>query len=225
LALFILILFVKIPPIELRSDEKTGRLENYGELIRNPTVLLFFLGIFAYVGCEQGISYWMSKFLAVYHGVDYETLGARVVANFWGLMTLGGCLGLLLLKLLDSKIVLRVFTLCTMLSLLSGLFGAREWSIWALPLTGFFMSVMYPIIFSLGMNSLDKQHGAFAGILVTGIMGGAIVQLLIGGLADWIGLRGAMLVNLLCLAYILSISFWARPLVKNKTLEVLSKEN
>ncbi len=219
-----IIALVRIAPLELRSDEKSGTWDTYRELFQNPTVLLFFLGIFAYVGSEQGISYWMSKFLADYHGVDYETVGANAVANYWGLMTLGGVLGLVLLKLLDSKLVLGVFTSITLCAFLLGLLGSRSLALLALPSTGFFMSVMFPIVISLALNSLDKHHGAFAGILMTGIMGGAVMQVLIGGLADGVGLRWAMLLNLLPLAYILSISFWAKPLVRNKTLGMLGSE-
>ena len=77
---------------------------------------------------------------------------------------------------------------------------------------------MYPIIFSLALSSVDEHHGSFAGILVTGIIGGAGVQLLIGGLGDWIGLRAAMTVLYITFGYMLSIGFWAKPIVTNKTI-------
>ena len=116
--MLILIGATRFPKVELKSDEKSGAVSDYIDLFRNKTVILFFFGIFAYVGTEQGISYWLSKFLADYHGYDYETTGADAVANYWGLMTLGGVLGLVLLKLADSKVVLRWFTLMTMVSFL-----------------------------------------------------------------------------------------------------------
>jgi len=107
LLMIFLILFVSFPKVELNEDEKAGSKESYISLFKNKYVILYFLGIFAYVGTEQGISYWMSKFLQQYHGYDFETVGADAVAYFWGLMTIGGVLGLVLLKLIDSKIVLR----------------------------------------------------------------------------------------------------------------------
>jgi fucose permease len=81
------------------------------------------------------------------------------------------------------------------------------------------MSVMYPIIISLALNSVDRHHGAFAGILMTGIMGGAVVQVLIGGLADLSTLKVAMMVNFVTLGYIFSISIWAKPLIRNKVIK------
>lgn len=224
IVMIVIILFTRFPAVELKEDEKVGTRESYIDLFKNKYVILYFLGIFTYVGTEQGVSYWMSKFLSVYHGYDFETVGANAVANFWGLMTIGGLLGLVLLKLLDSKLVLRWFTLASILSLLLALFGSRSLSLYAFPLVGFFMSVMYPIIISLALNSVTRHHGSFAGILMTGIMGGAVVQLLIGGISDLTSLKIGMMFNFLTLAYIFSIGIWAKPLVSNKTLRLRKKE-
>jgi FHS family L-fucose permease-like MFS transporter len=78
---------------------------------------------------------------------------------------------------------------------------------------------MYAIIFSLALNSVSKSHGSFSGILCTGIAGGAIVSLLIGRLKDLIGLQAGMMVLYITLAYILSLSFWASPIVRNATIK------
>ncbi len=219
-----LILFVKFPKVELKDDEKAGSKASYLDLFRNKYVILYFFGIFAYVGAEQGISYWMSKFLQVYHGLDFKTTGAEAVANFWGLMTLGGILGLLLLKFLDSKIVLRIFSVLAIMGLALALFGSTTIALYSFQATGFFLSVMYPIIVSLALNSVSKHHGSFAGILMSGIMGGAVVQLLIGFISDLSSLKVGMFFNFIILAYILSISFWAKPLIQNKTIS-FRKEN
>lgn len=218
--MIVIIVFVKFPIVELQEDEKVGSKASYVELFKNKYVILFFLGIFMYVGTEQGISYWMSKFLSNYHGIDPETTGASAVAYFWGLMTIGGVLGLILLKLLDSKVVMRWFTILAMISLAFGLFGNGGVALWAFPISGFFLSVMYPVIISLGLNSVKKHHGSFAGILMTGIAGGAIVQILIGGISDLISLKVGMSFLFLTLAYILSISFWAKPIINNKTVSI-----
>jgi len=162
-------------------------------------------------------SYGLSETMA---GFNPEITGANTVAYFWGLMTLGGVLGLFLLKILDSKIVLRWFTVLAMACLIFALFGSIEISLYAFPVSGFFLSVMYPIIISLALNSVDKHHGSFAGILMTGIMGGAVIQLLIGFISDFTSLKTGMLFLFIPLAYIFSISIWAEPLVKNKTINL-----
>lgn len=219
LAMVIFIWILKFPKVELKDDERIELGGTLKSLLRNKTVILFFLGLFAYVGTEQGISYWISKFLQTYHGIDPETQGANTISYFWGLMTVGCLLGLLLLKIYDSKKVLFVFTVLTMIVLFSGLIGSRSVALYAFPLCGFTISVMYPIIFSLGLNSIPRHHGTFAGIMCTGILGGAIVPLVIGGIAQLTGLRVAMFFIYVTLVYILGISIWARPIVSNATFK------
>ena len=92
----------RFPQVTRTEEERAGALEMYAHLLKKPVVLLFFASIFMYVGSEQGTADWISEFLAHYHGYDPHTTGAAAVAWFWGLMTAGCALGMLLLKLLDS---------------------------------------------------------------------------------------------------------------------------
>lgn len=214
----VIVRLVRFPEVALNDDERIDTGRAFSDLLSNRTVWLFFLGIFAYVGTEQGIANWISKFLQTYHDVDPSTTGATVISYFWGLLTVGCLLGLLLLKILDSRIVLILFTIGAIISLVMGLFGSREVAIYAFPIAGFFASVMWSIVVSLALNSVPHHHGTFSGILCTGIAGGALVPLIIGGLAELVGLRWAMLFLMLTLGYILSIGLWAKPLVKNATI-------
>ena len=216
--MFVVLIVSKFPKVELQSDEKAGPWSSYRRLFSKRVVILYFIALFCYVGTEQGVSYWMSEFLSRYHHYDPKTTGADAVAYFWGLMTAGGVLGLLLLKVMDSRRLLVLFSIPAIICLSGGLFGSAQVSLYAFPIVGFFMSVMYPIIFSLALSSVDEDHGSFAGILVTGIIGGAGVQLLIGFLGDFIGLRAGMMFLYITIGYMLSIGFWAKPLITNKTI-------
>src|SRR5690606_24316000 len=182
LAMVLVIAMVRFAEVELKDDERVEVGGALLSLLADRYVILYFIGIFCYVGSEQGIANWASKFLQDYHGVDPATKGATVVSNFWGLMTIGCLLGLLLLKLFDSRKVLVFFTAGAMLSLLAALFGTTTMAVYAFPLCGFFASVMWSIIISLALNSVSSHHGTFAGILCTGIVGGAVVPPIIGGL-------------------------------------------
>ena len=133
-------------------------------------------------------------------------------------MTAGGVLGLLLLKLMDSRRLLIIFTIPALIFLTLGLFGSATVSLYSFSIVGFFMSVMYPVVFSLALSSVSEDHGSFAGILVTGIIGGALVQLLIGALGNLFGLRAGMCFIYITMGYILSVGFWAKPLITNKTI-------
>jgi fucose permease len=216
----VVIIFMKIPEVELKEDEKGGTAKSYAELFTNKYVILYFLGIFAYVGTEQGISYWMSKFMGIYHNVDPNTTGADSVSYFWGLMTVGSLAGMILLKLFDSRKVLRWFTVLAIVTLAAGLFGGTTVAFWSFSMSGFFLAVMFPVIISLGLNSVHRHHGSFAGILLTGIAGGAVVQIVIGMISDLTSLRTGMMLLFITLGYILSISFWAKPIISNKTVNI-----
>jgi fucose permease len=220
LIMVVVILLFKFPKFELAEDEKAGTWGIYKELLKRKTVVLYFLGTFAYVGSEQGIANWMSKFLSDYHGIDPQTTGAEAVAYFWGLMTAGCLLGLLLLKFFDSRKVLILFASGAILCLTLGLFGTSTLSLCAFPMAGFSLSVLWSVVFSLALNSLESHHGAFSGILCTGIVGGAIVSLIIGKLGDVIGLRYSMTILYLTLGYVLCIGFWAKPLINNATIKL-----
>jgi FHS family L-fucose permease-like MFS transporter len=213
------------PKVELKNDEKSGALDIYLWLFKKRVVVLFFISMLCYVGTEQGVANWISQFGFAYHGYNPQKTGADTVAYFWGLMTAGGVLGLFLVKLMDSRHVLIVFTSVAIACLSAGLFGSGTISLIAFPMVGFFASVMYPIIFSLALNSLDEHHGSFSGILVTGIVGGAIIPLIIGWLGDHFGLRIGMCFLYLTLGFILSIGFWAKPIIKNKTIRLFRKKD
>jgi fucose permease len=218
LLMVFIIWFVRFPEVVLKDDERIDTGKAFSDLLSNKTVWLFFLGIFCYVGTEQGIANWTSKFLQIYHHVDPATQGASVISYFWGLLTIGCFLGLVLLKFFDSRKVLMMFTIGAIVSLLSGLFGPLNVALIAFPAAGFFASVMWSIVVSLALNSVPYHHGTFSGILCTGIAGGAVVPLIIGGLGDLFELRFAMLFLLLTLGYLLSIGIWAKPLVNNATV-------
>jgi len=210
------LIFTNFPEKKKPNRENKEKLNNYIVLIKNPIVILYFFGIFSYVGLEQGVANWISKFLEIYHSLDPQNMGAKIISYFWGLMTLGTFSGLFLLKKIDSRKILIFFTSASIISLLISLFGPLKVSLFSFPLIGFFMSTMWSIIISLALNSMSKNHGAFSGILVSGIIGGAVFPLIIGILADFAGLKVGMTLLLIPLLFILSIGFWSRPLVNNK---------
>lgn len=220
LLILLLLSFIRMPKVELKEDEKSGAAAVYLGLLKNKDVLLFFVGIVAYVGTEQALANWMSEFLRSYHGVDPNKGGAQAVAWFWGLMSLGCLLGLALLKLWDSKLILKIATLISMLTVSLALFGSKDVALYAFPAAGFFISVMFSIIFSLALNSVAQHHGSFSGILCSGIFGGALVPLIIGSLGDAIGLRYALMFLYLTLAYILFLAYYAKPMINNKTISL-----
>lgn len=214
------LVFLRFPRVERTADETAGSLQIYKDLLQKPMVWAFFLSVFAYVGCEQGTANWISKFLSVYHGYDPHTTGASAVSWFWGLLTVGCFIGMGLLKLFDSRKVLAGTCIGALLCLTIALFGPTKLSLVAFPGIGLFASVMWPILVSLALNSVSEHHGPFSGILSTGIMGGAVVPVIIGKLGDYFGLRCGVAFLYFTFGCVLSVGFWARPLIANATVKL-----
>ncbi len=213
----IVVAAVRFPRIERTAEERVGTLASYRYLLRRRAVWLYFGCVFAYVGSEQGTADWISTFLARYHGFDPHSTGAAAVSWFWGLMTAGCFLGMILLRAFDSRRVLLAFSLGALACLTAALFGPSQVSLYAFPAIGFFASIMWPTVISLALNSVAEHHGAFAGILCTGIVGGAILPLIIGRIGDLAGLRIGMSLLYITFGCVLSVSLWAKPLITNAT--------
>lgn len=223
LLLLLIVRLTKYPKYQKKETEKSGDYNSYLQLLKNKWTLLYFVGIFCYVGTEQGIGNWISQFLNQYHGYDAQTTGANTVAYFWAMLTAGCLLGLILLKIMDSRKLLIGAATATMVCLIVAIFGSAEVALIAFPMLGFFISVMWSIIFSLGLNSVRSQHGSLSGILCTGIAGGAVMPLIVGFIGDLFSLKIGMVFLLIPLLFILSIGFWAKPLVNNSTIRLKKK--
>jgi len=223
LLLLLIVRLTKYPKYQKKEIEKSGDYNSYLQLLKNKWTLLYFVGIFCYVGTEQGIGNWISQFLNQYHGYDAQTTGANTVAYFWAMLTAGCLLGLILLKIMDSRKLLIGAATITMVCLIVAIFGSAEVALIAFPMLGFFISVMWSIIFSLGLNSVRSHHGSLSGILCTGIAGGAVMPLIVGFIGDLFSLKIGMVFLLIPLLFILSIGFWAKPLVNNRTITLKKK--
>jgi FHS family L-fucose permease-like MFS transporter len=217
------LLLSRFPQVKHTDDERAGSWDMYLSLARKRVVWLYFIAMFAYIGCEQGTADWISKFLYTYHGFDFQTAGANAVSWFWGLLTAGCVVGMALLKVFDSRKVLIGGALGSLCCLTAALFGPARVSLLAFPAIGLFTSVLWPVIVSLALNSVTEHHGSFSGILSTALMGGAIIPVVIGRIGDYAGLRSGMTFLYVTFGFVLSVGFWARPLITNATIRNVKK--
>ena len=219
LVLIFIINLITLPPETERKKEKINyiSLEN---LLKNKWSYVYFFAIFFYVGTEQGINTWASQFLYTYHNIDPQTEGARVISNFWGNMTIGTLLGLMLIKLIESRTLLIFFSILSIVLLTLGLFGDTWISLISISTLGLSISSMWSIIVALALNSFKKNHGTLSGILMTGISGGAIYPFIIGSIGDFFELRVGLMLLYLSLVYILFIGYISKPKILNKKLSL-----
>jgi MFS transporter, FHS family, L-fucose permease len=220
LVMVVILALSRFPQVQHTEEERAGSWDMYRSLLRQRVVWMFFLAMFAYTGCEQGTANWISNFLYQYHGYDPHTTGASAVSWFWGLLTAGCLIGLLLLKIFDSRRVLIGGAAGALVCLSAALFGPARVSLIAFPAIGLFASVLWPIVMSLALNSVAEYHGSFSGIMGTGIMGAAVVPVIIGRLGDAVGLRTGLAFLYLTFGVVLSVGFWARPLINNATMNL-----
>lgn len=217
--LIAIVLLVKFPEQEIVRASDQTRNGVYLELFRNKYVIFYFFALVAYSSCEQGIAAWMSKFFEDYHGLNPQTEGASVLSFYWLLLTVGCLGGMLLLKFFDSRKVLASLTILAIASLSFALYGGTTVSKIAFPLVAAFESVMWPVILSLALNSIARHHEVLSGFMFTASVGGALGPVIVGNLGDLYGLGVSLNYLFLPLLIVLSVAFWAKPLVMNKTFK------
>jgi FHS family L-fucose permease-like MFS transporter len=123
-----------------------------------------------------------------------------------------------LLTVFDSRKVLAALTVLAIISLVFALHGGTTASEISFPLVGAFESVMWPIILSLAINSVPKHHEVLSGVMYTASLGGALGPAIVGSIGDSFGLRASLDILFLPFLVVLSVAFWAKPLVANKTI-------
>lgn len=156
--------------------------------MRDPYALFFSAGIALYVVVEAAIYVWMPTLLLDYQG-DWTELAAYALSIFFVFRAAGRFLGAWILMILDWKLALVLFTggilVCYLLSVALGV----DVALWLLPLSGLFMSIVYPTLNSKGISCFPvSEHGAVAGlILFFTAVAAALGPLLMGVLGDWLG--------------------------------------
>jgi len=202
LLLAVLIAASKLPSIEhaqFRPDANSG-----DSIWKHPNLVFGALAIFAYVGAEVSIG----SFLVNYFGQD-EIAGlsaksaAGYVSFYWGGAMIGRFLGAGLLRKFRAGHLLGAFAICTSLLVTLSMITHGHFAMWSILAVGFFNSIMFPTIFSLGVAELGPLTGNASGILNMAIVGGAIVPLIQGVIADHIGIHHAFFVPVICYLYIL----------------------
>lgn len=197
------VFLTNIPEAHNSRDEKPTT-NDYINLVKNPLMIMFAMGIFVYVGIEVGVATWISTFLVDKFDMMKNT-AAMVVGLYWGFLALGRFAGGILLNYLNTSKALLLYAIGAFVCLtMAVIVPDKMISAICFILVGFFASIMFPSIFSLCVNSFDKkEEGAVAGILCTTIVGGAVTAPIIGFLDKFTSLSTALIiVGILSFGYI-----------------------
>jgi FHS family L-fucose permease-like MFS transporter len=170
---------------------------------KHKQLLLATIGIFVYVGAEVAIgSFLINYFSQPDIGGLTEKAAASLVSLYWGGAMVGRFFGSMLLRRMDSAKLLA-FAAITAAALVGvSMLTHGHAAVWTILAVGFFNSVMFPSIFTLGIAGLGPLTGKGSGLLIAAIVGGAIIPVMEGRVADSIGIHHAFFIPVICYLYI-----------------------
>ncbi len=195
---------IKLPVIkdENLSEAGENNSEKKGSAWEYSHLVLGAVGIFVYVGGEVSIGSFLPNYIAGLLNVT-EKAAAAYISYYWGGAMIGRFVGAYLqTKIKPSKLLAFNAAVVVVLVTIS-MTSSGEMAVWSMLLVGLFNSIMFPTIFTLATRGLGEHTSQGSGILCAAIVGGALVPLLQGSIADSIGIQSAFFIPIICYAYIL----------------------
>jgi FHS family L-fucose permease-like MFS transporter len=219
LILGIAVAFMHLPAI---SQTQAFRPAKEGDPILSRSIwgyrhtVLGAVGIFLYVGVEVGLASIAVNYFKN-QGVDSEKTASFLVSLYWGGALIGRLLGSWVLTRINSNKLLGAFGFIAAALLAVSMMSSGQTAIWTLVLCGFFNSIMFPNIFALGIKGLGPMTSKGSGLIMTAVVGGAIVPLLIGAAADRFGIQHAFVIPIFCYLFIAYYGLWGSKPTKTVT--------
>jgi FHS family L-fucose permease-like MFS transporter len=215
-ALAVFVAFAKLPSFKSEKKEDAP----WSEVLANKRLVMGCFAIFAYVGAEVAIGSFLISYLGTSHvmSFDAETAG-RYVSFYWGGAMVGRFLGTPLLAKYRPSTILQIFATGTIVMVALSIFGEGSFAMWTILAVGLFNSIMFPTIFSESINGMKRGTEKASGLLCTSIVGGAIIPLFQGMIADRAELRWAYFLPIVCYAYIWFFAGYVRATSPSKASE------
>jgi FHS family L-fucose permease-like MFS transporter len=189
----------KIPQAQHKAGEKVD-----DSIWRHPNLIFGAIGIFVYVGAEVAIgSFLVNYFTQPEIGGFTEKVAASWVAFYWGGAMVGRFIGSGLLQKMKTGHLLVICSICAAALVTISMMTTGHFAVYSIILVGFFNSIMFPSIFTLGVAELGPLTGDGSGVMIMAIVGGAIIPLAQGAIADKIGIHHAFFLPVICYLYIL----------------------
>jgi len=189
----------KIPQAQRKVGEKVN-----DSIWKHRNLILGAVGIFVYVGAEVSIgSFLVNYFSQPEIGGLSEKIAASYVALYWGGAMVGRFIGSGLLQRVRTGHLLGLCAVCAAVLVAISMMSTGHVAMWSIILVGFFNSIMFPSIFTLGVAELGPLTGDGSGVMIMAIVGGALIPLAQGAVADRIGIHHAFFMPVICYLYIL----------------------
>ena len=192
----------KLPKIE-HAQHKVGEKVN-DSIWRHPNLIFGAISIFVYVGAEVSIgSFLVNYFSQPDIGAMTEKAAASFVAFYWGGAMVGRFIGSGLLQRMSTGRLLAICSVCAAALVAISMLSTGHTAMYSIILVGFFNSIMFPSIFTLGVAELGPLTGDGSGVMIMAIVGGALIPVAQGAIADRIGIHHAFFLPVICYLYIL----------------------
>jgi MFS transporter, FHS family, L-fucose permease len=181
--------FMHLPHIEQTQAFRPGK---EGDPILSRSIwsykhtVLGAIGIFLYVGVEVGLASIAVNYFSS-QGISSAKTASYLVSLYWGGALIGRLLGAGIMTKVKAGKLLGIFGLTAAILIAISMFTSGSVAIGTLVLCGFFNSVMFPNIFTLGIAGLGPMTSKGSGLIMTAVVGGAVIPWLIGEVADKIG--------------------------------------
>jgi len=203
LVLAIVVWLCHLPQLESTATADDSR-HRFADALKLRRVWLGMLAIFVYVGAEVSIGSFMVNYLSRPDiGNMSEAAATGYVSLYWGGAMVGRFLGSALLTRIDTRKLLAFNAAIAALLVLTTMLTFGHVALWSVVAIGLFNSIMFPNIFTLGIEKLGPLTGKVSSLLVMAIVGGAIIPLAQGALADHVGVHHAYVLPLVCYLYII----------------------
>jgi MFS transporter, FHS family, L-fucose permease len=215
-ALLLTIVIIGLVRIDEQKEEKSNSatLGSCFSLLSNRYILMMVLGIFLYVGAEVCMSSGIPIYLSNNYGIEIKTWGLLGNAFFFISILTGRFFGSVILNWISAK---RFFIITVILSF-AGLLGIfihnQVIAVISIFLTGISFANVFPLIFSITIENFPERTNEISGLMVSAIVGGAIVPPLMGLVADSFSVTAGFIVPLLCMIYILYTSIVSFKYIK-----------
>jgi FHS family L-fucose permease-like MFS transporter len=192
----------KLPKIE-HAQHKVGEKVN-DSIWRHPNLIFGAISIFVYVGAEVSIgSFLVNYFSQPDIGAMTEKAAASFVAFYWGGAMVGRFIGSGLLQKMSTGRLLAICSVCAAALVAISMLSTGHTAMYSIILVGLFNSIMFPSIFTLGVAELGPLTGDGSGMMIMAIVGGALIPVAQGAIADRVGIHHAFFLPVICYLYIL----------------------
>lgn len=204
------VMFMHLPAISQTQEFRPGK---EGDPVLSRSIwsyrhtVLGALGIFLYVGVEVGLASIAVNYFKT-QGVDSLSKASFLVSLYWFGALIGRLLGSWILTKIKAGKLLGVFGFAAVFFVFVSMFSTGSIAIYAIVLCGFFNSIMFPNIFALGIAGLGPLTSKGSGLIMTAVVGGAIVPLLLGYAADKMGIQHALIIPAICYLFIAYYGLW-----------------